>query len=77
MYAKFRLIKFCYSLSIRLPSSTRRGYVGAVAYGLPGQGGMRDLHDGGLLSLPFVVWDIICFELGIGRFRDWRFVPGQ
>lgn len=27
----------------------------------------NDLRDGKLYMLPFVLWDILCYELGIGR----------
>jgi len=68
MNIRFSLLKCRYCLTI-----TRR-YCGAIATSRrprPGENWLRgrDLKDGKLRVLPSVLWDIVCYELGMGRWR--------
>lgn len=51
--------RYCGALmKYRYPGSLRSGFNG------------RDCRDGKLRHLPLVLWDIICCELGIGRWSS-------
>lgn len=65
---KFRLLRYQYALHIHLAHN----YCGAYAMTLhprPGEDWLRgnDLRDGKFWRLPWVAWDILCYELRRGR----------
>jgi len=65
----FRLFRYGYHLIIKTT------YCGATTTNLKPREGEdwlrgRDLRDGKLWKLPLVLWDIICYEFHIGRWKD-------